>query len=326
MRTLLIALTFILGNSVCSAQGWAEKMFREGITHDFGTVPRGAQLVHKFPVTNIYAVPMEIVAVVPGCSCITYTVPKKTLEPRETVTVDVRMDASRFVGPKTVGIRVSVGPEFVSSAEIRVTANSRADVVFNPGEINLGTVAAGAQPTAKVDVEYAGVLNWSILELNSGKLPVVATFKESFRRQGSVAYEVTVTLKPEAPQGEIKDFIYLKTNDPQTPLVPLLVIGGVASELTLTPQNLTLAEARAGEALTRRVVIRGARPFSITRVESPDPDIQSTTPIPSAEGPTQTVGLSIQPRLAGPLRQEVKIHTNISTAPLVLIIEGTVLP
>lgn len=326
MRTLLIALTVLSSGSGVFAQGWAEKMFREGLTHDFGTVPRGAQLVHKFPVTNIYAVPMEIVGVQPGCSCITYTIPKKTLEPRETVTVDIRMDASRFVGPKTVGIRVSVGPEFQSSTEIRVTANSRADVVFNPGEINLGTVAAGAQPLAKVDVEYAGVLNWSILGLNSGKLPVAATFKESYRRQGSVGYEVTVTLKPEAPQGEIKDFIYLKTNDPQTPLVPLLIIGGVASELTISPQTLTLAEPRAGEPLTRRVVIRGARPFSITRVESPDPDIQATTPIPSPEAVTQTVTFSIKPSKAGPLRQEVKIHTNITATPLYLVVEGTVLP
>lgn len=326
MRIIGMFLAFFACQGGAFAQGWAEKMFREGLAHNFGTVPRGAQLVHKFPVTNIYSVPMEIMTVVPGCSCISFTIPKRTLEPRETVTVDIRMDASRFVGPKTVGIRISVGPEFLSSAEIRVSAVSRADVVFNPGEINLGTVAAGAQPTAKIEVEYAGTFNWSLLELTVGTLPVLATFKELYRRPGQVGYEITVTLKPDAPQGTIKDFIYLKTNDTQTPIVPLLILGGIASELSLTPPILSLVDVKMAEPLTRRVVIRGTRPFSISRVESADPDIQSTTPLPTGEGLTQTLAFSIRPSRVGPLRQEVKIQTSISQKPLVLLLDGTVLP
>ncbi len=326
MRIIGILVALFATQGGVFAQGWAEKMFREGLSHNFGTVPRGAQLVHKFPVTNIYAVPMEIMSVVPGCSCISYTIPKRTLDPRETVTVDIRMDASRFVGPKTVGIRISVGPEFLSSAEIRVSASSRADVVFNPGEINLGTVSSGAQPTAKIDVEYAGTLNWSISELTVGTLPVLATFKELYRRPGQVGYEISVTLKPDAPQGTIKDFIYLKTNDNQAPIVPLLVLGGIASELSLTPPILNLVEVKMAEPLTRRVVIRGTRPFSVTQVESPNPDIQATTALPTVESPTQTIAFGIRPSRVGPFRQEVKIHTNISQKPLVLLIEGSVLP
>jgi hypothetical protein len=97
-------------------QPWAAKMFKDGLSHDFGSVPRGAQLFHRFTITNIYAVRMEITDVRSGCGCVTAAAATRVLEPRESTTIDVSMDAHRFIGHKTVAIRVSVGPEFISSA------------------------------------------------------------------------------------------------------------------------------------------------------------------------------------------------------------------
>lgn len=321
--TILLAFLSVPG---AQAQGWAQKMFTAGTTHDFGTVPRGAQLLHKFSITNIYAVPMTVTQVVPGCNCISASVSKKTLEPNETGTIDIGMDASRFVGPKKVAIRVTVGSgvDYFSSADIIVSAVSRADVVFNPGEINLGSVPVGQKATARVEVEYAGSLPWTINELVVGKLPVVGTFKETYRQPNKVGYEVEISLKGDAPAGSIKDFVYLKTNDSQTTLVPLLVNGAVVSELTVTPENLVLGEIPPRETLSRRVVVRGSRPFSITRVEIPDGVVQASTTLPSPESSVQTLGLSIRGDRPGALRSQVKIHTSLGTTPLVVSVEGTV--
>src|SRR5947209_7555314 len=78
-KAILTLLVVALGTSTAPAQGWAEKMFKEGLTHDFGTVPRGAQLFHKFTITNIYAVRMEITQVKSGCGCVTATATKRVL-------------------------------------------------------------------------------------------------------------------------------------------------------------------------------------------------------------------------------------------------------
>lgn len=330
MRWWLVILVCGFSWSSASAQGWAEKMFKEGLIHDFGVVPRGAQLLHKFPITNIYAVPMEITSLRPGCSCITASYSKKVLEPGETATVDIRMNAALFQGPKGVIITVGVGPEFISQADIKVSAISRADVVFNPGEINLGTVPKGRQPTAKVDVEYAGVLPWAVTELSLGNLPVTGTFKELYRRPAGgtspagVGYEVTITLKGDAPQGSIKDFIYLKTNDTKTPLLPLLVTGMVAADVSFTPEKLSLGDFRAGEPLNRRLVGRGIKPFSIVRVELPDNEVQTSSTLPSPEAMVQTLGFVVRGEKLGPYRKEIKIHTNLSSTPFSYIIEGNV--
>src|SRR6516165_10517916 len=163
MRIALLTLfVLLLGATAAPADGWAEKMFEDGkkTTHDFGSVPRGAQLFHRFTITNIYAVRMEITGIKSGCGCVTADPAKRVLEPRESTTIDVNMDARRFTGPKKVGIRVTVGPEYTSSAELTVTANSRADIVFNPGQVSFGAVTRGQTPEQDIDVEYAGVLNW----------------------------------------------------------------------------------------------------------------------------------------------------------------------
>ncbi len=98
---------------------WAEKMFKDGLNHDFGSVPRSAQLSHRFVLTNIYAVRMEITSLKSGCGCVSALAAKRVLEPRESTPIDVTMDARRFTGPKTVGITVTVGPDYVSSATPR---------------------------------------------------------------------------------------------------------------------------------------------------------------------------------------------------------------
>src|SRR6516165_4881428 len=126
MRIALLTLfVLLLGATAAPADGWAEKMFEDGkkTSHDFGTVPRGAQLFHRFTITNIYAVRMEITKVNSGCGCVTATPAKRVLEPREATTLDVSMDARRFTGAKSVTISVSVGPEYVSTAEVKVSAN-----------------------------------------------------------------------------------------------------------------------------------------------------------------------------------------------------------
>src|SRR5262245_6194175 len=108
MRNWNLAIgVLLIATASASAQGWAEKMFKGGLTHDFGTQPRGAQLEHSFTITNIYAVRMEITSLKSGCGCVTATAPKRVLEPRESTTINIRMDSRRFSGAKTVAVRVN---------------------------------------------------------------------------------------------------------------------------------------------------------------------------------------------------------------------------
>jgi hypothetical protein len=321
----LFAATFAAAPA--AAQGpWAEKMFKDGLNHDFGSVPHGAQLSNRFTITNIYAVRMEITSVKSGCGCVTANPVKRVLEPRESTTIDVTMDARRFTGPKTVGITVSVGPDFISTAQLRVSANSRADIVFNPGHVNFGTVTRGQAASQVVDVEYAGVLNWQVTEASAKELPVDLSLSEMYRKQGQVGYRIRVTLKADAPVGALRGELLLKTNDPASPVLPVLVEGVVQSSVTVSPPALNLGNIKIGETVTRRVVVRGTKPFRVLGVEGLNEEIK-LDPKP-AETPSPVQVLSFQCALArsGEFKREIKIKTDLQDAPVIVTIDGVSAP
>src|SRR5262249_1321891 len=159
-------------------------------------------------------------------------------------------------------IYFSVGPQYISTATLQVSANSRADIVFNPGQITFGVVPQGkpTQPRS-LDVEYAGRLDWKIKEIETNSHPLTAEFKELYRKAGQVGYQVKVAVKPEAPPGAWKYELFLKTNDPASPLVPVLVEATVQASLSVSPSELNLGKLKVGTLETRRVSIRAEKPF-----------------------------------------------------------------
>jgi hypothetical protein len=323
-KAILAVAALALTAASATAQGWAEKMFKDGTSHDFQSVPRGAQLFHRFTITNIYAVRMEITGVKSGCGCVTANPAKRVLEPRESTTIDVNMDARRFTGPKTVAIRVTVGPEYTSSAELKVTANSRADIVFNPGEVSLGTVTRGQTPEQEIQVEYAGVLNWQVSEVIAKDAPLDVSIKEWYRRPGQVGYKLNVRLRPNAPLGTLKQELFLKTNDPGSPLVPVLVEATVQSAVTVSPSGLSLGLVKKGDLLVRRVVVRSAKSFRVLDVEGATDGI--TVEKSSTAAPVQTVTFKCQFNNPGAFKRELKIKTDLQDVPVPVVIEGTVSP
>src|SRR5207302_3817194 len=62
---------------------WASKLFEE-TSWDFGNCKRGDTLKHRFKITNIYQVPIELTSVRVGCGAVTCSLSRHTLQPRET--------------------------------------------------------------------------------------------------------------------------------------------------------------------------------------------------------------------------------------------------
>lgn len=327
MKNTVLALCVLAGSvSPAVAQhSWADKMFPEGTSHDFGSVPRGAQLFHRFKLTNIYAARLEIVQTRTSCGCVTLTPSTRVLEARQEAYVDIMMDARKFTGKKTVTIYLTVGPQYISTATLQVSAFSRADVVFNPGQINFGVVPVGHTPTQTIDVEYAGTLDWRVSEVIKHNAPLEVTLQELYRRRGQVGYRVTVTLKDDAPSGVFKQELFLKTNDASSPVVPVLVEATLQRPLTVTPGSVTLGTVKAGVASTRRVIVRGSRPFRVTAVEGLDDEV--TAELPKAAATNHVISLNILPAKPGELRKELRIKTDLGTdTPLTVAIQGTVDP
>ena len=246
------------------------------------------------------------------------------------------MDTTRFSGNKLVHIEVTAigqlasGAQFNSEATLLSMAHIRVDLVLNPGLINLGVTKSG-QPSAPqgLDVEYAGAIDFRITEVVEHNAPVKVTYKEMSRGPGpggfSVNYRVTAEVKEGASAGGFRQEVFLRTNDPAGPLLPIPVEGTVQASLSAVPNTLELGNMKLGEEKLQRVMVRGGRPFLIIGIEGAGDGI--TYDLPKSPSTIQTVVFHYKAGSAGDVNRKLQIKTDLATDNAVSIkVEGAVGP
>lgn len=323
--TIVLMLFLVRAPAQAQTDAWANKLFEGKTNHKFGVVPWGADLHHRFPVKNIYAVPLEITQVRVSCGCVTAKAVDRMLAPGATTFIDATMDGRRFRGDKSVTIYVTVGPKFISTAQLTVSATSRTDIVFNPGHANFGIVSPGDSVTQVVDVEYAGRLDWRIQDVVTEGTPFKATVTETYRSTGvQVGYRINLSMAQDVAPGMIKKPVLLKTNDPNSPLIPLLVEANVQALISVTPPKVDLGTLAKGMSVTKRVLVQGKKPFRITKVDGTGEGIKVDSVRPSSDGTLHVVTFAISPEKVGEVRRELLIRTDLQQAPLKTELTGVV--
>src|SRR5262249_41644215 len=79
------------------ATPWAEKLFDE-TRKDFGPCDGGTVLTHRFKITNVYSVPLEIINVRTSAACVTWRAGQTTLPPGGKTYLEVALDTTKFFG------------------------------------------------------------------------------------------------------------------------------------------------------------------------------------------------------------------------------------
>ncbi|HEY8505114.1 MAG TPA: DUF1573 domain-containing protein [Gemmataceae bacterium] len=332
MRGFVCALA---AGALCAAPAagqeapWANKFFTGQnppppvIVHDFGTVPFGTVLSHRFPITNIYAEPMQVMEIRKSCGCVDAVASKQVLQPRESGSIDLTMDARKFTGDKAVTVYVTFGPKYVSTAMLQVRAHSRADVMLNPGQLNFGVVPQGKPATQAVEVQYTGNQGgWRLVGVVDNGAPFDVRVQQLARQPGRIAYRVFVTLKAGAEAGPLNQEVVLKTNDPVGSLVRIHASGVVQAPLAVRPDVLKFDAVPVGGSDRQNVLVRGSRPFRIVKVEGAGDGIEVTLPPNATE--VQIVTVEFKPTRAGAVRRQLRFVTDIDpqARPSVLV-EGT---
>ena len=277
LRALIISLLFWLLFltsplvNVLSAQEWAEKMFRSR-EHNFGTVARGADIVHRFEIANIYKEPMVITGVRSSCGCTTPTIENATIKTHEKAYVVAKFNTRTFNGFHGATLTVSFGGQYRAEVQLRVHGNIRGDVVFTPRALQFGNVDEGTAGARGVTVKFSGRTNWRIVDVTNDNDHFEVELKELVRTAGKVSYNLLVRLKDNAPVGYLKDQLTIVTNDTwaESKRIPLYVEGRIVPEISITPETLVLGEVAPGSAVSRKVVVRGKNPFRIVDVRCSD--------------------------------------------------------
>ena len=313
---------------------WANKLFltdilkdpgRESpavVGHDFGSVPAGTVCSHTFTFTNIYDVPLQVVDVRVECGCLKAFPPNKVLRPNEAGEFTVTMNASQFKGAATKKMLVTVGPSYVSTAELRFSAVSREEVSLSaPGLIDFGIIQQGKASEKAVTLKYTGgVKDWKVEPMNAPAGIYTVDVKESSRGEVlGAAYTVTVGLKDSAPAGPLADTLVLKTNDPDTPTVTVAIAGRVRPPVGVAGEGVAVFELKeltpGVPATCKLLVVADAR----CKLTAPDDLGDGLTldflPISNDQ---HLVTVRYEPKKgAGPLKKEVRLGTDLPGQPQV---------
>lgn len=248
-------------------QEWARKMFQV-TKHDFGTVALGSKTEYVFEFTNLYKEEVHVASVRTSCNCTIPSIEVASAKSWEKGKIKAVFNTGGgFVGQRGATVTVTFDKPYFAEVQLSVSGFIRKDVVFNPGSVNFGDVDEGNESVRTIAVEYAGRPDWRITDVRSGNSNLEVELKEPLVATGKVRYEMLVRLKNSAPEGRINDYLSLITNDQSTSNVRLAVEGRVVAPLTVSPQSLVLGTLKAGETVTKNVLVKAKTPFKVVQVK-----------------------------------------------------------
>jgi hypothetical protein len=299
----------LLGLAGATRAGWADDLFEEK-SFDFGAVPRGQVLTHPFRVANKTGKPVHIDLVRVSCGmCSSARALQSRLAPGEETVILAQMNTNRFVNLKDITIYVHFSQPSIDEVRLTIKANSRDDVSFNPESLAFGRVKRGESPTSSMTLTFYGGAT-KVLEARSDSNYVQITLKEVRREFGDSNYQIDAKIRPDTPPGKWYTDIWLKTNHADMPRLRVPLTVEVEATLSITPNAVSLGEVKAGTESERRVMIRGANPFKITKISGADKEVQ----VREASAESKSVHIltvTLRPNAVGELQRTIRVHTDL---------------
>lgn len=253
------------------ATDWAKAMF-DHTTHDFGMVPRGAEVEHRFTFENIYLEDVHVKSISSSCQCTMVKVTEPSLKTYAKSQVVATLNTRQFTGSKDATIRVVFDKPFPAEVQLHIRSYIRTDVVLEPGSVQFGQVTEGATVTKTLTLRHAGNDTWKITGHENLDPNIDLSIQPLSTNLGQSTYQLTFTLKPTAPAGYIRRHVTLLTNDqnPSAQRVLVSIDGVVAPSVSIRPSPVAFGQVPAGREVTRNLVVHGETNFQVLEVAGPD--------------------------------------------------------
>jgi Protein of unknown function (DUF1573) len=299
-----------------AAADWTDAVFPER-SHDFGTVARGSKVRHSFKLVNTTNQEIHIASWTTKCGCTDVRIGARDIPPGTQTVIDAAIDTTRFTGYKPSGVTIVLDRPSAVSVDLNFSCFIRSDVTLNPGQVDFGVTNRSTRPKLELTLTYAGgQADWAVSEMKTISDHIVAELREQNRSPGGqVTYLLTATLKPSAPIGFFKDEITLKTNDPNSPRIPVSVSALVQSNVTVSPSVINFGTIKAGQTLQKTVLVRSSQPFKLTEIKPSQPDMTFPAVGDQPKG-LHTVALTFKaPTKLGPYNATIEFETSLPDEP-----------
>jgi hypothetical protein len=267
MRAVIFAALLSVAWAPMALANQYAKLFKT-TSHDFGAVAKAAKTEFRFEFDNPFNKPIHVVSVRTSCGCTTPIIEQDTIEPGKKGAILARFNTGTHSGARGATVTVTFDKPSFGEVQLQVKGYIRTDVVMNPGEVSFGNVAQGDSKSLTVSVDYAGKPSWQINKIHCDETFIHVETKQVARNNGRVSYLLDVRLDNTAPAGPIQSEIVLHTNDRNLTTVPLRLVANVISEITVSPNLLSLGDVKANNPIQQLLVIKDQQPFQILGIES----------------------------------------------------------
>ncbi len=270
LRRAGFALVLVgLVGSTAVGQQWAQKMFQQ-TDHDFGAVARDSKTEYRFELENLYVEDVHIASISSSCGCTTPVIEKQLLKTYEKGAILAHVNTDRFRGQKGATLTVTFDKPFYAQVQLHVKAYIRDDIVVEPGSVQFGAIDLGTAAEKTVALSRNGNSDWKILGVKSSNPHLKVKIWEADRRGSQVRYGMKVFLDSETPAGYLNDHLLVVTNDYGRKELPVLVEGRVTPGVTVSPSSLFMGLVEPGRKVTKKLVVRGKKPFRILSITCED--------------------------------------------------------
>ncbi len=310
LRYSLVVLAGLWTAGPALSATWADALFEE-FSKDFGSVPRGPTLSHPFWVHNNTRVPVHIDSVRVSCGCVSAQALKGRLEPGESTHIVASMDTTRFTGLKTVTIFVQFDRPGFEEVRLWVQANGRDDFTVAPDTLAFGQIKRGGTPIVSVQLAFYGGSDTAITEVRCESNYIQPKVQEVKRLDSEVRYQLTARLRSDAPVGKWYTDVWLKTNNPGMSQIRVPLTVEIESALSISPETVALGSIKVTAEGERRVIVRGIKPFKITKVLGTDNQLSVRDNTPQAK-PVHVLTVKLKPNQAGELNRTLHVLTDLA--------------
>ena len=259
-------LATLLASPANAANNWVNEAFAVK-THNFGTVGVASKTEFRFEIFNPLDQPIHLSKVRRSCGCTTPIIETPWIQPGETGSILARFNTDTFRGKKGATLTVVIDRPTYTEVRLRVDGYIRSDMVFHPGEVHFGTVDQGDTKSSQTKVLYAGRSDWQIRNIESNVDWLQPEVKLSKRGGGQIHYDIIVNILEHAPEGDFLNQLTLVTNDTRQPRVPLRVSGSVAPPIQIAPRNISIANIKVGDVISKRLVLKGKQSFQLRDIQ-----------------------------------------------------------
>jgi len=256
----------------------AARLRFERTEHDFGEIFDNERQTTEFRFTNGGPQPLIIGEVKSTCGCTVPELEKKVYEPGESGVIKVVFDPHGKRGHDSRSINIQCNDAITPSVRLTVKSHVRQLIVMEPSLLQFGQVDKGksaekeffvAGRTADFEASLATTNLPDVFEIKAieTKVRPIGEEKEELRTTGFL-----ITLRPDAPVGNHRAELTIRTNDERRPIERTQILASVLGDLAVVPPRLSLGRVEAGASFSRefRVQSRSGQPFKIVGVEIRD--------------------------------------------------------